>query len=95
MRLSLTRILTGILLMVVTVTIAKLSDVAFAHLSWRLGTVQCAYDYFGVECKLGDPNENNLLVAVLMLLAAFFYFRFRGRTAVPTMPRSSCFCRAC
>jgi hypothetical protein len=42
--------------MVVTVTIAKLSDVAFAHLSWRLGTVQCAYDYFGVECKLGEPE---------------------------------------
>jgi hypothetical protein len=78
MRPNVSKILTGILLMVVTVTIAKLSDVAFAQLSWRLGTVQCAYDYFGVECQLADPNENNLLVVVLMLLAAFFYFRFRG-----------------
>jgi hypothetical protein len=62
MRLSLSKILTVVLLTVVTVTIAKLSDVAFAHLSWRLGTVQCAYDYFGVECLLADPAESTLLL---------------------------------
>jgi hypothetical protein len=78
MRLSLSKILTVVLLTAVTVTIAKLSDVAFAHLSWRLGTVQCAYDYFGVECLLAEPAESTLLLVVLMLLAAFFYLRFRG-----------------
>lgn len=78
MRLDLARTILGVAYLAATVAVAKISDVALAHMSWRFGSVECAYDYFGVECQLAPASDNNLLQVVLLLLAAFTYFRFRG-----------------
>lgn len=81
MRLNLLRTMLVLTFLGTTVIVAKLSDMAMAHLSRRFGSVQCAYDYFGVECQLAPAINNNLLQVVLLLLAAFTYFRFRGASS--------------
>ena len=77
MRLDLRKLLVGSAFFAATVAVAKLSDVAMARLTWQLGTVDCAYDYFGVECRLAEPADSLLMPVMFLIGAVYFYFHFR------------------
>ncbi len=82
MRLNLSRIMLGLTFFATTVVIALLSDMLMVHITKQFPGLACVRETFGVSCELAPPvMENQVTLAVFLLLGVLAYATFRGSSA--------------